>query len=137
MAKCYLREPGSDVVREHAVAARSIACCEIGKVELAAVLHRHFREGRLTRSQYGVVVRQFEADLDHGLWIWLPSGAALQAAALRRYKDLPAKFFLRAADALHLACAEANGFSEIFTNDRHMLAASAAFGLQGRNLLSD
>lgn len=137
MAKCYLREPGSEVVRDQAKTAGSIACCEIGQVELAAVFHRHFREGRLSGRQYGVVVRQFEADLDQGLWIWLPSGPALQAAALRRYKNLPAKFFLRAADALHLACAEANGFSEIFTNDRHMLAAAAAFGIRGRNLLSD
>jgi predicted nucleic acid-binding protein len=137
LVKCYLREPGSEAVREHAEAARSITCCEIGKVELAAVFHRHFREERLTRRQYGVVVRQFAADLDQGLWVWLPLEPAVQAAAQRRYENLPAKFFLRAADALHLACAEANGFSEIFTNDRHMLAAAAAFGLQGRNLLSD
>jgi hypothetical protein len=35
----------------------------------------------------------------------------------------------------HLAAAE-NGFDEIFTNDRHMLAACAAFGLDGRNLIA-
>ena len=132
-----MREPGRELVREHAREARRIACCEIGKVELSAVFHRHLREKRLNARQYGVVVRQFEADLDQGLWLWLPSGSAMQAAAQKRYKGLPAKFFLRAADALHLACAEANGFSEIFTNDRHILAAAAAFGLQGRNLLSD
>jgi hypothetical protein len=34
----------------------------------------------------------------------------------------------------HQAAAE-NGFDEIFTNDRHMLAACAAFGLDGRNLI--
>jgi hypothetical protein len=28
-----------------------------------------------------------------------------------------------------------NGSDEIFTNDRHMLAACAAFGLDGRNLI--
>lgn len=132
-----MREPGSELVREHACEAGRIACCEIGKVEVSAVFHRHLREKRLNARQYGVVMRQFEADLDQGLWLWLPLGSAMQTAAQKRYKNLPAKFFLRAADALHLACAEANGFSEIFTNDRHMLAAAAAFGLQGRNLLSD
>lgn len=131
-----MREPGSEVVREHAQVAGSIACCEIGRVELAAVIHRHFREGRLTARQYGVVVRQFESDLDQGLWTWLPLGEAVQAAAQKRYKDLPAKFFLRAADALHLSCAATNGFSEIFTNDRHMLAACPAFGLAGRNVIA-
>jgi predicted nucleic acid-binding protein len=132
-----LREPGSEMVREHAQTAGRIACCEIGKVELAAVFHRHLREGRLNARQYGVVMRQFASDLDHGVWTWLPLNAATLAASRQCYEKLSPKFFLRAADALHLACAEANGFSEIFTNDRHMLAAAAAFGLQGRNILSD
>lgn len=130
-----MREPGSDIVREHAAAAGRIACCETGKVELAAVFHRHFREKRLNAHQYGVVMRQFACDMDHGLWVWLPLSPAILAAAQKRYGDLPSKFFLRAADALHLSCAAANGFTEVFTNDRHMLAACTAFGLEGRNLL--
>lgn len=84
-----------------------------------------------------MVVRQFESDLDDGVWTWLPLGTSEMAAAQKRYKDLSPKFFLRAADALHLSCAAANGFAEIFTNDRHMLAACPAFGLDGRNLISD
>ena len=56
--------------------------------------------------------------------------------AQKRYDDLSTKVFLRAADAMHLSCAAENGFDEIFTNDRHMLAACAAFGLDGRNLMA-
>lgn len=45
--------------------------------------------------------------------------------------------FLRAADALHLASAVAQGFEEIYTHDRHMLAAAAAFGLQARDVIAE
>ena len=131
-----MREPGSDEVREHARTAGRTACCEIGQVELAAVFHRHLREGRLNARQYGVVMRQFASDLDQGVWTWLPLTSPVFALAQKRYDDLSAKVFLRAADAMHLSCAAENGFDEIFTNDRHMLAACAAFGLDGRNLIA-
>ena len=130
-----MREPGSEQVREHAREAGRIACCEIGKVELAAVFHRHLREKRLNVRQYGVIMRQFASDLDQGVWTWLPLTPSILAAAQKRYEDLSAKVFLRAADAMHLSCAAANGFDEIFTNDRHMLAACAAFELAGRNVI--
>ena len=136
LAKCYLREPGSAQVRKHAREVGRIACCEIGKVELAAVFHRHLREKRLNARQYGVVMRQFASDLDQGVWTWLPLTTSILISAQKRYEDLSAKVFLRAADAMHLSCAAENGFDEIFTNDRHMLAACAAFGLDGCNLIA-
>jgi len=37
---------------------------------------------------------------------------------------------------MHLSCAAENKFDEIFTNDRNMLEACAAFGLAGRNLIA-
>ena len=131
-----MREPGSEQIREHAREAGRIACCEIGKVELAAVFHRHLREKRLDARQYGVVMRQFASDLDQGVWTWLPFTSPVLAKAQERYEDLSAKVFLRAADAMHLSCAAENGFDKIFTNDRHILAACAAFGLTGRNLIA-
>ena len=131
-----MREPGSELVREHAREAGRIACCELGKVELAAVFHRHLREKRLNARQYGVVIRQFASDLDQGIWTWLPLTSPISTLAQKCYDDLPAQVFLRAADAMHLSCAAENGFDEIHTNDRHMLAACVAFGLNGRNLIA-
>ena len=46
------------------------------------------------------------------------------------YRIAPAATFLRASDALHLACAAGNGFTEIYFNDRHFLAAAPLFGLR-------
>jgi len=40
---------------------------------------------------------------------------------------------LRAGDAIHTATALGTGETEIWTNDRHLLAAVAHFGLAGRS----
>jgi len=136
LAKCYLREPGSEVVREHAATAGRIACCEIGRVELAAVFHRHLREGRLSTREYRVALQQFDSDLEGGVWRWLPLDTVILLEARKVYDGLPSKYFLRAADAMHLTCARANGCREVFTNDRHMLAACPTFGLKGRNIIA-
>jgi len=57
---------------------------------------------------------------------------------LRRTADpilaAPANIFLRSADAIHLATARELGESEIWTSDRHMLAAAPFSGLRGRTL---
>ena len=42
--------------------------------------------------------------------------------------------FLRAGDAVHLMTAVDAGFKEVWTNDRHMLAAASSFGLRGRSV---
>jgi predicted nucleic acid-binding protein len=131
-----LREPGSEAVREHAAIVGQIACCETGRVELAAVFHRHLREGRLSARDYRVALQQFDSDLEGGVWRWLPLDTVILLEARKVYDGLSSKYFLRAADAVHLTCARTNGCREVFTNDRHMLAACPAFGLKGRNLIA-
>jgi hypothetical protein len=42
--------------------------------------------------------------------------------------------FIRTADAVHLATAHEIGERDVWTNDRHMLAAAAYFGLTGRSV---
>ncbi|MGH9837847.1 MAG: hypothetical protein ACREEM_03595 [Blastocatellia bacterium] len=43
--------------------------------------------------------------------------------------------FLRTVDAIHLTCASSYGFQEIYSNDRHLLAAALHFKLTGTNII--
>jgi predicted nucleic acid-binding protein len=53
------------------------------------------------------------------------------ARVTRAFLEAPDTMFLRAADALHLACATEYGFDTIYSNDRHLLAAATHFGITG------
>jgi predicted nucleic acid-binding protein len=59
-------------------------------------------------------------------------------ALLRRTSALliaaPSTLFVRTADAVHLVTAQEAGEQEIWTNDRHMLAAAGYFGVAGRSI---
>jgi len=135
LAKCYLNEHGSDEVRKLAAQSASVACCSFGRIEIAATIHRNFREGKITRSQCRVIFDQFDLDESNQIWTWLPVTPELLAGAAAKFRAKKPSTYLRAADALHLACAVEHAFKEIFSNDRHLLAAGAAFKIKGRNVI--
>jgi len=135
LAKCYLNELGSDAVRKLAAESERVACCEFGRIELAATIHRNLREGNITRAQHRLIQGQFDSDEANNVWTWLPVTPELIAAATAKFRVMKGSIWLRAADALHLACAVEHGFTEICTNDRHLLAAAGAFKIRGRNVI--
>jgi predicted nucleic acid-binding protein len=135
LAKCYLNETGSAQVRQIAQTQSAIACCEYGRIEVMNTFHRNLRDGILAKSQFDTVIQQFESDDHSGVWIWLPLTADLCRKTAHRIKALPPSTFVRAGDALHLTAAAENGFAEIFSNDRHLQAAAALFGLVAVNLI--
>lgn len=134
LAKLYLMEPDSPRVRARAETSDGLACCAIGRGEVVATFHRHFRERRLTQREFRLLAAQVEADLDGGLWTALPVTSALVESQARRMATLPATVFLRAADALHLACAAEAGLREVYSSDHHLVAAAPHFGLRAVTL---
>jgi predicted nucleic acid-binding protein len=61
--------------------------------------------------------------------------SSLLRTACDRVNRLPRSAALRAGDALHATAAE-HGFEEIYTNDRHLMAACPHFGLRGVDVIT-
>jgi predicted nucleic acid-binding protein len=114
VGKCYLNETDSAAVRELAGSANNINSSSLCIAELACALHRKVREGSLEQKAATKLADFF---LDELLTRSLP-------------KSTP----IRAANAIHILSAVEAGFHEIWTNDRHLLAATAHFGLKGRRV---
>jgi uncharacterized protein len=127
ITKFYVDEPDSESVRRLAVSEGQVHCAALGRVEVAAALHRKLREGAFREAAFREISAQFEDDCVRGLWTWIPVTPALLAATVTTIRQLPKSIFLRSADAIHLSCARASGFTEIFTGDRHMAAAAPHF----------
>jgi predicted nucleic acid-binding protein len=136
IAKFYLDEPESEAVRRLAESLGQVRCAQIGHVEVAAVFHRKFREGAFDAGAFREVMAQFDDDCGQGLWTWLPLTSTLVQRAAVAFTHLPRPVFLRAADALHLTCAQEHGLRAIYTNDRHMSAAARHFRLKAMTAVS-
>jgi len=137
IAKCYLNEPGAPEVRALARQTGETASCELVRAELACTLLRHIREGYLAGGRATEVSRLFNQDIQSGVWILFPLSTDLILQTAQRITQLfsTGKVFLRASDAIHLACAQHQGFTEIYSNDRRLLDCAPLFNLTGRNIL--
>ncbi len=130
IAKFYLAEPDSGRVIAFAQKQLQVSCLLTGKAEVVAVFHRKLREGIVDEAGFHLLCDQFESDCASGLWCWHSLDEALVLRATHFFRSLPSKTFLRAADALHLTSAAEEGFTTLYSSDRHMSAAAPEFGLQ-------
>ena len=92
------------------------------------------REGRLSRDQASDWRGTFLDDIRQGTWVLLPVSARLLYLVDSLASTLPADLYLRAGDAIHIVTARDGGFSEIWSNDQHLLAAAERLGLSGRSV---
>ena len=135
LARLYVEDAGYLEVRRLTEFVTTVALAWHAHTELVSALHRAFRDSRLDRDAFRAAVGQFEQDNALGLFRWIVPEPGLLRRVEQVYLEAPASVFLRAADALHLACAEAGGFSAIYSNDARLLAAAPLFGVEGRNLI--
>jgi len=134
VAKCYLNEPDARAVRE---LARSVSCLYTSGLtiaEVGCVFHRNLRERTLTPATARAVREQFFEDIENQTWILIPVSEALLRRVENLTRGLAPNVFIRAGDAIHLASAIDAGFHEVWSNDRHVLAAAPYFGIQGRQI---
>jgi predicted nucleic acid-binding protein len=134
IAKFYFNEPESLRVRELVRKTDAIYSSLWAFAEFHAVLHRRLREDATSSIDARELASRFSHHIDDGLWNLIP----VTEGVLRRTSALmvsaPRDLFLRTADAVHLTTAQDAGEREVWTSDRHMLAAAAYFGLSGRSL---
>jgi predicted nucleic acid-binding protein len=134
LARLYVADAGWEKVRALAKTDR-IACALHGKAETLAAFHRKFREGVVSQPALVALMKQFESDCAANAFEWLPVTPRILALVAKSYAALPSTVHLRAADALHLACAAEAGFKELYSNDAHLLSGAHYFGLEGTNII--
>lgn len=133
VAKFYVNEPGRDAVRALARSAGVVVTSGIAIAEVSAAFHRKYREGAMDRNTFRAFQGQFQHDVADGLWKFVGPTEALLHEVQRLFLGLDKAVFLRSLDALHLVTARGEQFDRIYSNDRHLLAACPAFGLEGIN----
>jgi predicted nucleic acid-binding protein len=131
IVKCYLHEDGSREVLALVQGSAGRSSALHGRAEFYSSVHRRFREKHISFRDAAAVWQQFERDERLDLWHWLPLTETVVRRACHGFEKLDAVIFLRASDALHLACAAENGFSDVYSGDRGLLAAASHFGLNG------
>ena len=133
--KLQCAEAGSAEVSRHAATLDVIFSAQHGRAEVASPAFRKVREGAATPAQYLAFLAQVRADHAMGYLQWLPLTDSIIDRVEAVFSTAPATSYLRAADALHLASAAEHGFTEIHSNDGHLLAAAPLFGLVGVNVI--
>jgi predicted nucleic acid-binding protein len=134
IAKFYVDEPESAAVRHLAETLGRVHCCALGRIEVAGVFHRKRREGAFSEREFHEVSAQFTDDCTAGLWTWFSVTDRLVIDAAESLRALSKRVTIRSADALHLACARAHGLRRVYTNDKHMIRAASAFGVEAMGI---
>jgi predicted nucleic acid-binding protein len=131
IVKCYLREVGTLEVM--ALVQSSVGCSSAAhaRTEVWSGIRRRICDRSLLLLKARNVWRQFEQDEASGVWHWLSLSGNVIKRACNVFEKLPSDVFLRSGDALHLACAAENRFTEVYSGDRVLLAAASHFGLRG------
>lgn len=133
--RLYSTEWGAAEVQALSAQADALATAWHGRAELASILLRKRREEALSEEVVEEIRHQMEDDVRGEIIAFLPLTEAVMTRLESVLAAAPATTNIRAADALHLACAAEYGFTEVYSNDRLFLTAAPLFGLAGVNVI--
>jgi predicted nucleic acid-binding protein len=134
LVKIYVGDPDSDKVRKLATRTATVYSSALCLAEFACAVLRVRREASVSTSEAAEARLAFLSHIKVGLVTLVPISERILYSVQAFVETLPTNLFLPAGDAIHLASAHHEGFSEIWTNDRHMLKAAPHFGIAGRSI---
>ena len=136
LVKLHINEPGSSKIVEFVRKRNEVVVSSVtARTEVVAALHRKFREGS-THAAFLKAHEQFLREIEVGRSVFITLTPSVVDRVEEAFLNLPVNVFLRAGDAVHLATAAEAGMNEIYSNDRHLLAAASLFKLKGINPLA-
>lgn len=97
LLKLYVEEPGTGEVRSRVESATVVATSVIAYPEAHAAVGRRYREGALTKAEFGTVLERFRDTWGHYLAVLLSLPIYMRAGTLA------VRYALRGMDAIHLA----------------------------------
>lgn len=134
--RVYSAEAGHAEVKALLPGIDRIYSAQIARAEFAAVVLRKRREKAASDKLLGELHEQFLDEVRDGhVRLIVPENDEFEVIEAV-FRTAPPDIFLRGADALHLASAAAHGFKEVYSNDRHFLAAAPLFGLRGIDVIT-
>ena len=128
-AKRYVPEPESEQFDAWFAASAPITVSALGQVELASVLQKMARSGRLGFTGIDGVRALVNRDISAGfvaIQPWPPNAFDVACGLVA----LHSQFGLRSLDALQLACAQAVACRQFATADRKLALAARASGFE-------
>lgn len=133
--RVYSSEPGHEAVKQLLGQTERLVSAWHGRAEFASILLRKRREQNDPSELLAALEAQFQTDMEEGLIEFLPLTESIMLRLEGTLRTATSDTHIRAADAMHLACAAEYGFTEVYSNDRHFLAAAPLFGLRGLNVI--
>jgi hypothetical protein len=131
IAKFYLEEPESPLIRELVGAADPIYSSLMAVAEFHAVLHRKMREGALTAKTAKELALRFSQHEKDRLWTFIP----VTENILRKTGGTDGRSTSGAIPPHGRRGSSGDRARHWRTgNDQHMLAAASYFGLMGRSV---
>jgi predicted nucleic acid-binding protein len=124
LAKRYIREHGSDRVKQALSRATEAAVSLIGTPEILSALCRLRRQGSISGPQYRDAKKALFRDIED------MSVCNITIPVVLRAVDLLEKHPLRTLDALHVACALEWRADLFVSSDRRQISAAAESGLR-------
>ena len=125
-AKRYIEEPGSEDVDSLCQKAGEVGLSVLCVPEIISALNRRVREGLLTRREYAEAKQYFSEDIRDAVLVNLVGEVVSACTKVLETGRV------RAADALHIACA-IEWKAELFVSaDKGQIAAAKKSGLHTR-----